>query len=246
MARARQHGDAVGVVVVGNALENKETTGAFDQGDDRRPVGRPHDQVALPVPWHRPVGGLGRPVGSGSCPGSPPARWSSPAADPGSPEPCHRGAGSRSDALRAVRGPGSTGLGSGSLRPTPASSTGQGARAPGRPLIRVWRPALFQPIGHRTGQLRAGLHLARFGSGALLHGPAAGAARARQTSRPPHRAISLLITEPSRPSNRPIARPDNPAARPREISSRSPALNATPRTRTIPSPRTTHPTPARH
>ena len=212
---------------------------------DRLPA--PNDKVAFPVPRHRPVGGFGQSLGDQDLVRDRfPPRWSSPAADPGSPEPCHRGAGSRSDALRAVRGPGSTGLGSGSLRPTPASSTGQGARAPGRPLIRVWRPALFQPIGHRTGQLRAGLHLARFGSGALLHGPAAGAARARQTSRPPHRAISLLTTEPSRPSNRPIARPDNPAARPREISSRSPALNATPRTRTIPSPRTTHPTPARH
>lgn len=126
---ARQHGDAVGVVVVGNALENKETTGAFDQGDDRRPVGRPHDQVALPVPWHRPVGGLGRPVGSGSCPGSPPARWSSPAAGPGPPGPCRHGADILQDALSIVRGPGSTGPGR-SSRPTPASLAGRGTRAP--------------------------------------------------------------------------------------------------------------------
>lgn len=141
---------------------------------DRLPA--PNDKVAFPVPRHRPVGGFGQSLGDQDLVRDRfPPRWSSPAADPGSPEPCHRGAGSRSDALRAVRGPGSTGLGSGSLRPTPASSTGQGARAPGRPLIRVWRPALFQPIGHRTGQLRAGLHLARFGSGALLHtGPLPG------------------------------------------------------------------------
>ena len=34
--------------------------------NDRRPVGRSHDKVAPPVPWYRPVGGLGRPPGDQS------------------------------------------------------------------------------------------------------------------------------------------------------------------------------------
>ncbi len=52
--------DRLGPVVWGEVKQQDEPGGALDQGPDGGAIHCPQDEIALPVPGHRPVGHFGR------------------------------------------------------------------------------------------------------------------------------------------------------------------------------------------